>query len=821
MFISDLTMLIFGLALILWGLLIVAFGWKAFLMYFRSRHHSLQYFASSAQFNFFEWNLANDQVSLFGHDPKVKAFYKKGQTNYQEILQIIHPDDRQNFSKMIERFKNNKTEFDSLEYRVRLPDTIRWVSLHATVREYKKERLLNGYIQDVTDFKKDYLEQKIISQQYQALLEQGNIGFWHWDLQSSQLKVSASFSRLFHITTHSETYPSEFLTEQIWEGDRASVHRHFLSLINGEKQVGELDFRIHCVDKIYRWVKCKCSVFQENEAGQALSLVGILMDVDEQQQIQHALKKSESEARKLAEELKKKMVEAEAASKLKSAFLANMSHEIRTPLNAIIGMTEVIKEGPLNESQRYYMDIVTHAGDNLLVLINDILDSSKIDAGEITIVRKLFDIRTMISRAVELVSFRYRSKDVVFSYVVGDEVETMIEGDEFRLYQVLLNLLGNAGKFTDKGEVCLMVHSQEHPFGGELVFHVVDTGRGIPEHELGNIFNVFSQVHVDSKKLIEGTGLGLSIAKRILTLMNGKISVQSTLGCGSTFTASVPYAQGLWDMTHPGHQHLQLKKLWLANAHPLENEAIDLQLRRDHVGAVYQPSLDLPVTKDVDLLLIDWTFFGQDLLQEKWREEHRELFDRIIVLMPADFHPLLPDTLPRDIPYKMLHRPFTRHKLAELTKDINNKAQSPFLLADHGGISNCSVSKDQFLLPAVLAVDDSESNLELIKLILKDHVARIDTACNGIEALERFKSNSYQLVLMDIQMPELDGHQAFKKIRDHEKQENKSPTPIWAVTAFVHDEAIAEIKATGFDLYFNKPIKRKAFLQVLESNFKK
>ncbi|MGD0435460.1 MAG: ATP-binding protein [Bryobacteraceae bacterium] len=395
-------------------------------------------------------------------------------------------------------------------------------------------------------------------------------------------------------------------------------------------------------------------------------------------QYAHEASLARDQIAKLSRELKR-------ATHAKSEFLARMSHEIRTPMNAVIGMAELLTDTSLNDEQREYVRIFRSAGDNLLNIIDDILDFSKVEAGEIVLEQIQFNLADVLQQAIDIAAVRARAKGLEIGARIEPGVPALLIGDGGRLRQILVNLLGNAAKFTDRGAIWVSVEADTDK--GALHFSVSDTGIGIPADRLTAIFDSFSQADAATSRKYGGTGLGLAISKKLVELMNGKIWAESTPGLGSTmhFTARFGVAEAV------------------VSAGPVAQE------------------------------------------------------------------------------------PLGDHRAAPRSRGLR-----------------------------ILLADDSAENRFLIRGYLKGSGCSIDEAENGALAVEQFKQYAYDVVLMDTEMPGLDGYSATRQMRAFERERNSRPTPIFALTAHAFGAARDRSFAAGCTDHLTKPIKKATLLEAID-----
>ncbi len=416
------------------------------------------------------------------------------------------------------------------------------------------------------------------------------------------------------------------------------------------------------------------------------SKVNVFLDLWRQRR---ALASSIAERERMAGELNTAKIAAERANNAKSAFLAAMSHEIRTPMNAILGMGEVLRESGLNAEQLQYLDVQTHAGENLLALINDILDLSKVEADQLHIESLSFNLHELVRGTRQMLLHKARDKGIELNYHIDPECPRRVVGDPLRLRQVLINLVDNAIKFTHTGSVTVTVGGDEN---GHLPFNITDTGIGIPETQRRHIFNPYRQAEGSTSRRFGGTGLGLSISSRLVRIMGGEIRVESVVEKGSTF-----------------HFHLPL---------PPCREPV-------------------PSGTTVD----DRRRAGRDP-------------------SPGAAFP-----------------------------------QSPL---------------------RILLVDDAEDNRMVITAYLKKSRCEIIEANNGEQAVQAYQAGSFDVVLMDMEMPILNGFEATKRIRHWESTGNRPRKPIVALTANAMKEDMKKTLAAGCDAHLSKPVRKARLLETIQ-----
>jgi PAS domain S-box-containing protein len=531
--------------------------------------------------------------------------------------------------------------------------------------------------------------------------------------------------------------------------------------------------------------------------------------------------------RKDAEERIRRLKEAaEVANRSKSDFLARMSHEIRTPLNAIIGMADLLWETPLSADQRQYVRIFRRAGTTLLNLLNDILDVSKIESGHMELEEIDFDLWDVLEKVSELLAVRAHEKGLELACRVMPDVGTNLRGDPTRLRQVLMNLVGNAIKFTGKGEVVLRVEREPGSKDGEcLLFAVSDTGIGIPEEKLAQVFGSFAQVDPSVTRKYGGSGLGLAIAKYFVERMGGRIWVESKAGAGSTFCFTAQFEASREPSIVRGVEPLDLKGLRtlivddnatnrLILAEALASSGALLTTAEDGEQAVRELECASEAGEPYGLVLLDGRMPGMDGFEvAEHIQRHPSLADTIVLMLTSDNRTGDAARGRRLGINAYLVKPVQRPELLETIQSAMSRVRR------QGGVQRAEDNSTQVvrqLSLRVLLADDSEDNVFLIQSFLRGSECSIDVAENGEVALQKFRSGHYDVVLMDLQMPVMDGFVATRRIREWERENRAAPTPVIALTAYALPKEIEQGRQAGCTAHLTKPISRKALVEALE-----
>ncbi len=494
------------------------------------------------------------------------------------------------------------------------------------------------------------------------------------------------------------------------------------------------------------------------------------------------------------------------ATRLKSEFLANMSHEIRTPMNGVLAMTDMLLRTKLDTRQARFAEIVRASARSLLTIINDILDFSKIEAGKYELSPADFEIRALVQELVELLAPRASEKRLELVYRIAPEVPRVVHADPDRFKQVLTNLVGNAVKFTEQGEVVITIGVVER-HGGEFTLRcsIRDTGPGISPEHLGKLFNSFSQIDGSSTRRHGGTGLGLAISKRLAELMGGTVSVESVVGEGSTFTFT-SRMQSVSERERPTNSTPAGKRVLVVDDSQTVRGILEEQLVYWGMRCVSVESA-AEAMMCIERALMEGEPFDAVLLDaELPADGGLELATAMVGSSVAPPVVLMTNESDSSRPASLRQLPTLPKPLRE--SDIFDRLMDVFHLPGGGspGEVRSKAKKQSRLRGRVLAVDDNEINQAVAEELLVSLGVSVDVVGNGLLAFEAIQKQRYDAVLMDCQMPVMDGYAAARAIRAWEEEKGAPRTPIIALTAHALSGEREKVMAAGMDDYLTKPI---------------
>ena len=515
------------------------------------------------------------------------------------------------------------------------------------------------------------------------------------------------------------------------------------------------------------------------------------------------------------DQTKQETENAKEASEAKSMFLANMSHEIRTPLNGIVGFTELLKDTDLQDEQREFIDIIEKSSENLLEIINNILDLSKIESNKLEIEEIVFNPIEEFDSAVEVYAVRASEKHIDLGCFIDPELERPIKGDPTKIKEIVINLLSNAVKFTSSGgsiNVDIRRVQIDEPNRTRIRFSVEDSGIGVTAEQKANIFEAFGQADVSTSRKYGGTGLGLTISSRFVELMGGKLDLESEPGHGTTFFFELEFEEIETLNESISGTFSYINALILESDTKTKRQEIYLKQYLDFYGVSYTTFKDIAELQKLerqinyDMLFVDFDYTNETGVEEfsKTQEE--------LVLITKSYYMKKIDSLGLEI-FKVMYEPMNGTKIKNVLESFdlesfnNKKAQKI-------RTKKFDAQTSKFKAKALVA-EDNIINQKLIRRTLEDLGLEITLANNGLEAFEKRKNGDFDVIFMDIQMPVLDGIEATQEILDYEEDENVPHIPIIALTANALKGDRERFMDAGMDEYTTKPLVRAELTSLL------
>ncbi len=776
-----------------------------------------------------EWNFLTGETVFNNYSAEIigRRLEEISPGTIDTWMKFVHPDDLENSKERMKKHFRGELPFYELEMRLKhRNDNWAWIINRGKITRWTedgKPLLMQGTLQDITERKKSehrlrFNEERLLlmNERLDLATRAAGMGVWDMSINTGRFEWDSLMYELYGVNPKDAPDVYEIRRKMTHPDDLSSHEEALRRVIEGE---GDLDseFRIIRPDGELRYIKTN-ALLQRNYAGNPLRIIGVEYDITK---------------RKLVEkELEQAKDSANAANIAKSQFLATMSHEIRTPMNGVIGMAGLLLDTDLNEEQRGYAEIVNRSGENLLALINDILDFSKIEAGKLDMEVIDFDLRTTVEDTAEMLSMRARQAGLELICDIDPHVPNYLKGDPGRLRQIITNLAGNSVKFTHQGEIVIAARlDSESEESVVIKFEIKDTGIGIPANRIDALFSPFTQVDGSTTRKYGGTGLGLAICKQLTELMGGNIGIISEEGKGSTFWFTAKFEK----QTEIAQISEVLKRTELTGTKVLvvddnaTNRLLMIALLK-HWGCPHETAAEaesgLALLREAAMqgnpfrvALLDHEMPGMDGSELGRRIKADPLLESTLMIMVTSIVQRGDAALLRQIGFDgYLPKPVRQAQLhdciaialARANQTSSNSTQVDSIVTKH---TVAEVAKRGI---RILLAEDNIINQKVAQSILGKIGYKADVVANGLEAVRALEMINYDVVLMDCQMPEMDGFEATATIRNTESNVLNHKVPIIAMTANAMKGDREACVAAGMDDYLSKPVKKDELAALLE-----
>ena len=760
-----------------------------------------------------DWDMVKNRV-VYSKQWKAMLGYEEAEieNSFEGWKNLWHPDDAQEIERSVTEHMNGVRQKYEVIHRCRHKNGgWRWIMTRGKILKDTEGRPYRwvGTNVDITKEKEAEIESRESKLRLSLATQAGGVGVWDYDIVANVLTWDDQMFGLYGVKREDFSNEYEAWVNGVHEADRERGDKEIELAIRGEKEFNT-EFRVQHPNGRVRIIRALAKVIRDEE-GNALRMIGTNWDITR-----------EKETLKQIEEAKE---QAEKASKAKSEFLANMSHEIRTPLNSVIGFTDLLKNTRLSSVQQQYVNNVNVSGHLLLGIINDILDFSKIEAGMLELDVIKADILQLLENSIDIVKFTAEDKGLELILDIDPFMPRFANIDPVRVKQVLTNLLGNAVKFTKKGEVELKVGFQAlDGEQGKLSFSVRDTGIGIGEAQKENLFRAFSQADSSTTRKYGGTGLGLIISQKIAEKMGSRINFDSTLDAGTTFFFDITTDFEEGEKLDPS-KITQVNRCLVIDDNArnrliLEQMLKQWQIESDSCDNGLEALKRMETSKFYDVIICDYDIpymNGIETIRIMKEKLNLSTKKQPVILLHSSLDNIQLDQRCEELGIRFrLNKPVKSHDLFRYLCNLHQELESMPLIETEQIFKAGHTSEKM----KIIIAEDEPLNMLLIKTILFQFMpnSEIYEAKNGLEVVKLSNSITPDLIFMDVHMPDLDGIEATKQIREMEVNTPKL-IPIIALTAGALKEEKDNCFAAGMDDFLTKPIEPHKIQAVLSKYF--